>query len=345
MEITIGNRHIRSFIISPRTLDPDTYWNNIHNVIQWSERYGSTGLLLFEGNDTFISPWVAAQAAVVETERIQPLVAINPVYMHPFSVAKLVSSFAFLYNRKVYLNMITGTALNYLEAMRDEVSHDDRYERLREYTIIIRNLLKDPKPVTFNGRFYQVKDLVLPGQVPDHLMPEILVSGQSDAALKICRELDGIGLQMLQPDFDAGLNDARSIHFGIVTRETGEEAWNAAHELFPVNEEDQEILEFSMQNTDSVWKRRMKLASEAPDRSESGYWLGPFRNFKADCPYLVGDYNLISSVIARLVQGGIDVFVLDITAREEEFAHVQKAFAAARDILGADAAADPAGSR
>ena len=53
-----------------------------------------------------------------------------------------------------------------------------------------------------------------------------------------------------------------------------------------------------MKNTDSIWKKKMRLASkirdlkgsEAVDES-TGYWLQPFRNFKADCPYFVGDYD------------------------------------------------------
>ena len=293
MEIKFGEKAIRSFTISPRTLDVSEYWGNIQKVVQWSEIYGHTGVLLFEGNDTLISPWIAAHAAVTSTRRVCPLVAVNPLYMHPFSAAKMVSSIALLHGRKVYLNMITGTALNYLEALNDKKGHDDRYERLREYSIIIRRLLESTSPVTFHGQFYQVKNLVLLPGIPKILFPEFLVSGQSDSARRLCRDLEGIGLQMLQPTFAAGLEEARAIHFGIVTRETDSQAWDAAYTLFPEDEDGQAILDYSMQNTDSIWKRRMKLAAEEPDCSDSGYWLAPFRNFKADCPYIVGGYDRV----------------------------------------------------
>ena len=106
--------------------------------------------------------------------------------------------------------MITGTALNYLEALNDKKGHDDRYERLREYSIIIRRLLESTSPVTFHGQFYQVKNLVLLPGIPKILFPEFLVSGQSDSARRLCRDLEGIGLQMLQPTFAAGLEERRA---------------------------------------------------------------------------------------------------------------------------------------
>ncbi len=333
MEIAWNNRSIRTFTISPRTLDKTDYWGNIEKVVQWSEKYHCTGVLLFEGNDTYVNLWLAAHEALAKTKHLCPLIAVNPIYMHPFSAAKMVSSFVQLFGRKVYLNMITGTALSYLEALNEQTSHDDRYEKLREYTQIVMKLLESTKPVSFSGKFYTVANLMLQPGIPRELMPEILLSGQSDAARKVCRELQAIGLQMLQPDFEKSLEDTRSIHFGIITRDDDATAWDVAYKLVPNNEEDQEILDMSMKNTDSVWKQRMRLAADQPDRSDTGYWLQPFRNFRADCPYVVGDYRRVADVLVRLIRGGIDVFVLDIQPREEEFQHISRAFDVARQQL------------
>jgi alkanesulfonate monooxygenase len=333
MEITLVDRTIRIFTISSRTLEKAEYWLNIRNVIKWSEKYGCTGVLLFEGNDTYINPWLVAHASIIETNNLSPLVAVNPVYMHPFTVAKMVSSFALMYQRKVYLNMITGTALSYLEALNEDLSHDDRYERLREYTQIICALLGGPKPVNFSGRFYKVSNLQLLPSIPSSLFPEFLLAGQSDAARMLCRDFNAIGLHMLQPEFEQGLSNTRAIYFGITTRKDEAQAWKVAKRLFPESEEDQTMLDLSMENTDSVWKRRLRLAADQPDRADTGYWLLPFRNFKADCPYVVGAYERIADVLVRLIRGGIDVFVLDIPAQEEEFQHVHYAFEIAREKL------------
>ena len=39
------------------------------------------------------------------TGTLCPLVAIQPLAMHPYSVAKMVTSLAFLHGRRVYLNI------------------------------------------------------------------------------------------------------------------------------------------------------------------------------------------------------------------------------------------------
>jgi alkanesulfonate monooxygenase len=333
MEFALPDRTIRTFAISPRTQDQTTYWQNIRDVAKWSDTYGFTGILLFEGNDTYINPWLAAHASIVETSHLSPLVAVNPVYMHPFTAAKMVSSLALMYQRKVYLNMIAGTALSHLEALHKDLSHDDRYERLREYMHIVSALLDSPKPVTFVGRFYSVSNLQLQPSIPSSLLPEFFLAGQSDAAQSICRDLNAIGLQMLQPGIEKGLVHTRAIHFGVTTRQDDAEAWSVARQLFPESEEDQLVLDLSMSNTDSVWKRRMRLAADQPHLADTAYWLTPFRNFKADCPYVVGAHERIADMLVRLIEGGIDVFVLDIPAREEEFQHVRRAFDIAQDAL------------
>ena len=94
MEFTFNEERVTAFTISPRTMNVADYWHNIERCIAWSSSYGATGILLFEGNDTFVSVWVAGQAAFEHSKTLSPLVAVNPIYMHPFSVAKLVNSYA-----------------------------------------------------------------------------------------------------------------------------------------------------------------------------------------------------------------------------------------------------------
>ena len=75
------------------------------------------------------------------TERLCPLVAVRPVYMHPYAVAKIVASIGHVYGRRVYLNMVAGGFRNDLVSLGDETSHDERYARLTEYTQIVTQLL------------------------------------------------------------------------------------------------------------------------------------------------------------------------------------------------------------
>jgi alkanesulfonate monooxygenase len=335
MVIELPGKVVNVLTISPRTLDQALYWHNIKNVIQWSDKYNCTGVLIFTGNDTFVDPWLVAHTVLIDSTNLSPLIAVNPIYMHPFTVAKMISSFAYMYGRKVFLNMVTGTALSYLDSLDDKLSHDERYERLKEYIVIIKSLVASEGLTTLHGNFYRVSNLQLLPKVPKSLFPEFLIAGQSEAARKVCQALKGIGMQMLPPDIDSISGDIEGIHFGIVTRDSEAQAWEAAHRLFPEDKEGQEILAHSMINTDSVWKKRMKAAISMENPSNRAYWLEPFRNFNADCPYFIGDYNQVTDLLVRLICKGVRVLILDIPAYEEEFYHIDLAFKKASERLRA----------
>ena len=193
---------LRVFPAISRNRDPQKYVGELMRVAQFADRNGFEGILLFEGNDVFVEPWAMAQHIMAGTTRCSPLIAVNPVYMHPFTAAKFVSSFAQLYGRKIYLNMITGTAVSDLQGLGDDQSHADRYLRLGEFVALMRQLLASPRPVNFKGRFYRASNLQLRPRLPADLMPEFLIAGQSEAAQRVAKETGCIKMQMLPPDLD-----------------------------------------------------------------------------------------------------------------------------------------------
>src|SRR5256885_6338389 len=171
---------LRVFPAISRNRDPQKYVGELMRVAQFADRNGFEGILLFEGNDVFVEPWAMAQHIMAATTRSSPLIAVNPVYMHPFTAAQFVSSFAQLYGRKVYLNMITGTAVSDLQGLGDEQSHADRYVRLGEFVALVRQLLPSPPPGNGQGRFYRASNLQLPPRLPAELMPGCLIAWQRD---------------------------------------------------------------------------------------------------------------------------------------------------------------------
>lgn len=334
MIFNIPNRNIDVFTVCPRSLDPERYWERILTVMRASDVYDYTGLLIFTGNDTFVEPWVVAQTVMVEAKRLEPLVAVNPLYTHPYTVAKLIASFAYVYQRRTWLNMVAGAALSYQQALGDRLPHEERYDRLREYMEVIKALLTQPR-ASYEGKHYQLAKVQLLPRVPPQLQPKLLLSGQSDPALKVADALGAVSMQMLPSTLAEGLNRARGVHLGIVARPSEEEAWKAAKALFPEDKVGQAVLELSMQNNDSEWKRRMKLAADSKIAARPGFWLDPFRNFQADCPYFVGSHAQAAELVAKLIRAGIQTIILDILPSEEEFQHVDIVFKQAAATLAA----------
>src|SRR5215831_18011847 len=170
---------ISIFTTCPQSKDVDRrdYIRDVIEVSRWSEEFDCHGMLIYADNG-LVDPWLVAQIVVQNTRRMSPLVAVQPIYMHPYSLAKLIASIAHLHGRRMALNMVAGGFRNDLIALGDSTEHDDRYLRLTEYTQIIRRLLEDGA-VAMSGKYYSVKNLKMTPPLPRELFPEVFISGSS----------------------------------------------------------------------------------------------------------------------------------------------------------------------
>ena len=324
-----AGRRVQIFSTCPSsTTAPDEYRRHVIDTARWSEAAGCTGLLIYTDN-SLVDPWLVAQTVIESTSSQCPLVAVQPVYMHPYSVAKMVSSIAFLYQRRVCLNMVAGGFKKDLEALNDTTPHDSRYERLVEYTTLIRRLLEGSGPVTFEGKFYRVTGLNLQPRLPRDLMPDILVSGSSEAGRAAARAMGAIAVKYPEPPdqcqpVETDLNCG--VRIGIVARRTEDQAWSVALERFPDDRKGQLTRQLATKVSDSAWHHRLSEISGNLDGARNTYWLHPFENYQTNCPYLVGSYEAVAGELARYMSAGHGTYILDIPAAEEEFDHISAVF-------------------
>jgi len=321
-----------------READPETYLEEVLRVARWSDAVGCHGMLIYTDN-ALVDPWLLAQLVLENTEQLRPLVAIQPAYMHPYAAAKMVATLAYLHKRQIYLNMVAGGFRNDLVALDDHTEHDDRYDRLVEYTKIIVELLSSPEAVTFTGDYYQVKNLKMKPSLPPALMPGVFVSGSSDAGLGAARALGATAVRYPQPPAEeSGRLPEDIIHFGmragVVARETEEEAWGRAYELFPPSRKGQMTHKLAMKVSDSQWHKQLSHLGEVSEVTpDSPYWLGPFENYKTFCPYLVGTYDRVAGEIGNYLELGFRAFILDIPPSLDELEHTGVAFGKAVDAV------------
>lgn len=305
----------------------DVYHQKVVDVARWSERAGCTGILVYTDNN-LVDPWLVSQIIIESTDALCPLVAIQPVYMHPYTVAKMVTSLGLLYQRRVHLNMVSGGFKNDLLALNDLTPHDERYARLVEYTTIIQKLLRGGPPVTLDGKFYKVSGLKLTPPLPVDLIPEVFMSGSSGSGLSAARAVDATAVRYPKPVAEEEdipeVAAKQGIRVGIIARPTEEEAWDVAHARFPADRKGQITHQLAMKVSDSVWHQQ--LSDMAADASAGPYWLFPFENYKTMCPYLVGDYRRVGEELGRYVALGARTFILDVPPDEEDLRHTNEAF-------------------
>jgi alkanesulfonate monooxygenase len=325
------------FATCPPSTDGDAegYVAQVIDTARWSERHGCRGILVYT-DGRLVDPWLVSHVIVEHTTRLAPLVAVQPLYMHPYTAAKLVASFGFLHRRRVDLNMVAGGFKNDLAGLADATEHDDRYARLTEYSVVMQRLLAGGAPVTFEGRFYRLDRVRLTPPLAPELMPGFFVSGSSPAGRAAARAIGAIAVQYPEgAGIEDGGDDAEvraGIRIGIITRQSEEAAWRAAWERFPADRRGQLTHELAMKVSDSTWHRRLS----GPDAEAHGrFWLHPFKNYKTFCPYLVGAYETVADELARFVVAGRRTFILDIPADEDELGHAARAFGQAAVIAAA----------
>ncbi len=325
-----GTIKVFSTCLQSTDISRESYVQGVIRVSKWSEQYGCEGILVYTDN-RLVDPWLVSQIILQNTETLCPLIAVQPVYMHPYTAAKMVSSFAHFYGRRVYLNMLAGGFKNDLIALNDETPHDRRYDRMVEYTTIIMKLLEGAAPVTFNGEFYQVSNLKLSPAISQDLLPGILVSGSSEAGLAAAVALRATAVHYPRPSSEyqppSGNGTGSSgIRIGIIARETEESAWEIAYHRFPEDRKGQLTHQLAMKVSDSSWHTQLsELAAESKTK-QSPYWLRPFENYKTFCPYLVGSYQRVATEIAKYIEVGHKTFILDIPPAEEDLYHTSIAF-------------------
>jgi alkanesulfonate monooxygenase len=213
-----------------------------------------------------------------------------------------------------------------LVALGDTTPHDERYERLIEYVAVMKSLLADQGPVTHEGKHYRVRNLRMAPGLPRELIPDILVSGSSEAGEAAALTMGAISVTYPEPlndDTQSAPADGRrrGVRVGIIARETADEAWEIAYERFPDTRAGRITHGLAMTVSDSQWHKQLSSLDERPATPDHPYWLGPFQTSATFCPYLVGTYDRVADELARYVEHGASVFILDVPPSREELVH------------------------
>jgi alkanesulfonate monooxygenase len=306
----------------PGGLPARDYLHRVQDIANWSEEAGYEGMLV-STDDGLPDPWLISQALIEATKRLCPLVAIEPAFMHPYSVAKMVSSIAYLYGRRVYLNMAADGSGD-AAAFNDRA--DERYAQLIEYATITQSLMQSAEPRTFEGWHYCATNLELAPTLPAGLTPLLFVSSASESCIKAARQLGATAIVHPKPTSDhapMAKNGTYGIRVGIIAREENEEALSIARVRFhesckaPLNS-------LSTRNISSASSQRR--LSGCPVDADSLYWLVPSQRGKTLFPYLVGSYDRVADEVARYVDAGYRTFILDVPSSAEDMRHVGEVF-------------------
>jgi alkanesulfonate monooxygenase len=318
----------------------------LRDMAGWIEDAGYRGALIYTDN-TSIDSLMAAQVAIAHTDRFVPLVAVQPIDLSPFALARAVSSLAHLYGRGIDINFVSGGFSRDLAVQGDTASHDARYDRLTEYATIVKELLTGGL-VNFAGEYYSFRRARLSAPVPAEQLPTAYVSGSSPASRRAGEALGVTRLSFpLPPEEHVGPDVPKSrfgrgISVGIIAREDSAEAWRIAHERFPADPDGAARMKLLLSAGTSSWQPQLAAVSLPDDAPGQTYWLVPFRYHHTFCPYLVGSHDEVAKALMMYLNGGIRTFVLDIPRDPEDLWNAR--IAIERAVAAMDAPWTPARS-
>jgi alkanesulfonate monooxygenase len=285
--------------------------------------------------------WIVGSWVAAATQKLKPLIAMRPGLITPVLAARMAATLDQMSGGRALINVVTGHYPADLKASGDPLhgSHDERYERTREFLEIVKGVWQQPNEqgasFQYAGKHYEVEGGASRPAPVQHPHPPIYFGGSSEAGKRTAAETADVYLMWTEPldwiqgqiaemegylaELKAAKNSVRTLRYGIraqlVVRETEEEAWAAAREILRhVQPEQTNAREKLHSKTDATnQKRQMELFSASKDNDHiigPNLWSGLSAVRGGGAVAFVGTPEQVSDRLIEFVDAGVTSFVL-----------------------------------
>jgi FMNH2-dependent dimethyl sulfone monooxygenase len=168
-------------------------WDYVSRLARRSEQIGFSLTLIAELNLNDIKgvdapsldAWSTAAGLAAVTQSLELMVAVRPTFHLPALLAKQAANIDHISGGRVSLNVVSSWWAE--EAKKYGVhfdEHDDRYARTSEWLDVVDAAWKQDH-VSYSGKYYQVRDLVMQPKPVSKPRPTIYAGGESEAAKEL----------------------------------------------------------------------------------------------------------------------------------------------------------------
>lgn len=302
-------------------------------VVQAAEEAGFEYLLIPVDQRCW-EAYIAGAFMAARTRSIKPLIAARPGYINPVLLAKMISTFDQFSNGRICVNLIAGQAEAEIAAEGITYAKEDRYALMREEVAIMKALWTADEPLTWEGRFHQLKGASIVPKPAQQPFPRFYLGGGSTEAWDLSAEHSDVHLFWGDTPERIVDNIARireladrygrrdTIQFGMrlqmICRETEAEALAAAEQLIcNVPEAAREILKADTYNSEA--NRRVQQLVD-----EKGLWIAPhlwsgLTRFRRGAGIaVVGNPEQCADTLQQFIDAGCTSFCLSGYLHDEE---------------------------
>ena len=297
----------------------------VSSLIETAAEAGFSSLLTATNYHSEHENYTAAIAALARTRGAGLLIAVRPGMFHPAMYAKMLASAQNLFPGRVRLNIVTGSSPAENAMYGDFEDHASRYQRTREFMLILRQLWTQPPPQSYQSDLYHFENAVL-DPAPVQSIP-LYFGGASPAAQRIAAELADVYLlwgersdmleerlsQMRALEAEYGRTLGYGLRTHVVVRETEAEAWQAAKRLISrVDPEVRRAFVESYGHLDGVGQlRQIEMLRQAGETLmvEPHLWAGVGMARSGVGVAIVGSPGQVADKIRGYERMGISTFI------------------------------------
>jgi alkanesulfonate monooxygenase len=311
----------------------EDYYSYIKNIIELTERYNFYGTLIYYNHET-LDPWQVISIILNNSKTLKPLIAVQPYVMPPFYLAKVIQTISYIYNRQVCLNFITGNNSRELDAIREPLDHDQRYERLEDFINSFLSVLNSKESSTYQGKYYSHKDLRLKPTMDKNVFPKIYLSGMSDSNINLANRVAEVALTKAEPIDDfyknyfgkfKNKNIELGIRIGIIARKDSSQAFEIANERFQPSRKSIITSNILSKRSDNETIRRLNtMALKEKDNVNNTFYTGGILAGKTNNSYLVGSYTEVAKYILQYKERCNVKHILVQIEKEEDFVYINE---------------------
>ena len=277
--------------------------------------------------------WISSAMMVARSKSIRMLVAARPSYINPVLMAKMVAAFDQLSGGRICINLIAGQSEQENASEGIKWAKEQRYEIMDEEVSILKALWTARGPLTWDGKFYQLKGAQIRPHPLQQPYPRFYLGGGSQQAWEISAKHSDVHLfwgdtyERIRANMAVirgmaarhGRED--DIGFGmrlqIVCRETEKEAWEFAHELVSHASEAQKAFVKERFATSEANRRVRELAAQG-EVIERNLWTGITQVRPGAGIAVVGDPEQCADTLQKFIDLGCHSFCLSGYLHDEE---------------------------
>lgn len=276
---------------------------NFNACMKFCDTHDIPGMLISSSNTDQSDPWVMIQYFLHQTTSVSPVIVINPVYIHPFTASRIITSLSALYQRKIYINFAAGASLSDQQALGDSLSHEERYRRLDEFIHIFHALVSTRKKLSFSGKYYHVENLSLTSKLAEDYLPEFWIAGNSADAISLAEKYKSLNLQMIPHEGFPEDTSGKIYSLSVICREDPAEIESVIAGRYPSSRLGELHYQLAAGQTDSEWKELIHSQVKTPGnrlfRPES------VKYSHTDNPCLAGSKKELQEFFRPLLKAGL----------------------------------------